>query len=78
MSEQTTAHPGISYHWIITIRFPDGVHATASGTATVTPPSTRAVVYQWVTQNMYKQVGTDNVAVVFFDAQPNDILGGAR
>lgn len=74
MSEPTSTPTGTVYHWIITVRFADGVHAQLSDVVDIAGPVTRAEVFAWAQQKIFKQLGTDKVAVVFFDLAPNEII----
>lgn len=79
MSEQpTTTQSDVVYHWIITVRLHDGTHAQLSNLVAVTASATRAEIFAYAQKKIYEQLGTDNAAVVFFDAAPNNLLGGAR
>lgn len=76
MTQPATTQLGTIYHWIITVRFADGVHAQLSDVVEIAGPITRAEVFAWAQQKIFKQLGTDKVCVVFFDLAPNNIIPG--
>lgn len=68
----------IAYHYVITVQLPNGTPAMSDGVVTIDLPASRAGLYQWATDKMREKLDTGEFAVMFFDAQPNDITGGAR
>jgi hypothetical protein len=77
MSEAATTQSKTVYHYIITVRLHDGTHAQLNNRVAITGPTTRAAMFAWVEQEIFKQLGTDNATVVFFDLAPDDMPGGA-
>lgn len=87
MTEPTAAQPAVDYHWILTVQLPNGRILNVDGVITLTAPAARSDMLAWAKQELQdevmertgRRVSTLDMGVLFFDAQPNDIIpAGAR
>lgn len=70
---ETTAPAPIVYHWIITGLLPNGNHITLNGDVDIRHPATRSDLFGWVRGKVTEECGFENVVVLFFSAEPNNI-----
>lgn len=68
-----TAPPtGTVYHWVMTVQTADGRRATFDGTTQpLAPGTTRTQYYKAVRELLEKDVGTDQLTVLFFSMDPD-------
>ncbi|MFD8771408.1 hypothetical protein [Streptomyces sp. NPDC059916] len=78
-STETTSTPAapapVSYHWVMTVQFDHGRKTgTYNGFIDANPGrDTRGSMYKLLHQHMQQTLGVDQLFVLFFDLQPNQL-----
>ncbi|MFJ6798855.1 hypothetical protein [Streptomyces sp. NPDC091268] len=65
-----------AFHYVMTVQSPHGEQGTFTATCdldTSSPGVTRAAIYDAVKANVARQMGTDQLTVLYFDIQPNQL-----
>lgn len=75
MSDTTASSPNpVTLHWIMTVCSSDGRQGTRNGSVQAVPGvHTYESTYEVVRKSMEEWLGTENLTVVFFTLNPNQL-----